>query len=35
MKATKTTGGTVAYNVQLASYVKNYAVLKSQLKTKK
>lgn len=33
-KCTKKTGGIVAYKVELASFVKNYIVLRSDFKTK-
>lgn len=33
-KATKETGGTVAYMVKLSSYVRNFKVLSSELKSK-
>jgi hypothetical protein len=34
IKCTKKTGGTVAYKVELASFVKNYIVVSSEFKTK-
>jgi hypothetical protein len=33
-KCTKKTGGVVAYKVELASFVKNYIVVRSEFKTK-